>query len=65
MRAINNNTEGGKMSSIGTGYHMKCKHCGKRIKGARYDVCKTCRENQKEALTEAYVAILSEMSLPH
>lgn len=32
------------MSCIGTGYHMKCRNCGKRIKGARYAFCKTCRE---------------------
>lgn len=31
------------MSSIGTGYQSRCRLCGKRIKGARYDVCKACR----------------------
>ena len=37
------------MSCIGTGYHTKCRNCGKRIKGARYNFCKTCREKAQES----------------
>lgn len=40
------------MSSIGTGYHSKCRYCGKQIKGARYDLCKTCREMKRQERLE-------------
>ena len=45
------------MASIGTGYHVRCEICGKRIKGASYARCKKCREADTGKLREADLAI--------
>lgn len=42
------------MASVGTGYHSQCRLCGRRIKGVRYNRCKTCRdvESEKHMITQ-------------